>query len=244
MEASDLGALVRRVDEDRWLASRFAPPLVRQRLIALYALNYEVARTADVVSDRGIGMIRLAWWREALAELNEGGSPRGHPVLQALQGMQLRLPALNALIDAHERDFETAPFETWTDLEDYLDATAGGLITLAIAACECAAPPENFMRPAGRAWGYLGLARAEPFWRARGRSLLPQAGGSLDDLIERALRAYAEVPTRALASNAFPALGYLALVPSYARALKRGRRETPLLARQFKLIAAAASGRL
>jgi hypothetical protein len=38
----DLDTLVRRVEEDRWLAARFAPPLVRERLIAIYAVNYEI----------------------------------------------------------------------------------------------------------------------------------------------------------------------------------------------------------
>ena len=64
-----LDDLVRRVDEDRWLASRFAPADVRARLIALYAVNYEIARTAEVVREPGVGDIRLAWWRDALAEI-------------------------------------------------------------------------------------------------------------------------------------------------------------------------------
>ena len=63
--------LVRRTDEDRWLASRFAPADVRADLIALYALNYEVARTVEVVSQPTLGDIRLAWWREAIAEIYE-----------------------------------------------------------------------------------------------------------------------------------------------------------------------------
>ena len=243
MRAGDLDGLVRRVDEDRWLASRFAPARVRRRLTALYALNYEIARTADVVSDRGVGIIRLAWWREALGEMGDGRSAHAHPVLRALEGVQLPLPTLTTLIEAREKDFEAAPFQNWTDLECYLDATAGGLIKLAIEACSHATPSEIVIRQAGRAWGYVGLARAEPFWRARGRLLLPQAGASLGELIDRALRAYAEARTTALPNEAFPALGYLALVPSYARALKRGRCETPLSARQLKLIAAAASGR-
>ncbi|MBK8544168.1 MAG: hypothetical protein IPL62_11845 [Caulobacteraceae bacterium] len=45
----DLDTLVRRVDEDRWLAARFAPPLVRERLIAIYAVNYEIARRRPCV---------------------------------------------------------------------------------------------------------------------------------------------------------------------------------------------------
>ena len=65
-----LDAEVRRVDEDRWLASRFAPAHVRARLIAIYALNAEIAKTADVVTQAPIGDIRLAWWRDAIAEVH------------------------------------------------------------------------------------------------------------------------------------------------------------------------------
>ena len=56
---ADLDADVRRHDEDRWLASRFAPADVRARLIAIYALNYEIARTAEVVSTPALVEIRL-----------------------------------------------------------------------------------------------------------------------------------------------------------------------------------------
>src|SRR5215217_4993640 len=37
-----LEEMVRKADEDRWLASRFAPKALRQQLIALYAFNIEV----------------------------------------------------------------------------------------------------------------------------------------------------------------------------------------------------------
>ncbi len=238
-----LDALVRRVDEDRWLASRFAPRLVRARLIALYALHYEIARTAEVVSEPGVGAVRLQWWREALTEMAEGGGPRAHPVLQALAGTQMAPAIVGALIAAHEQDFVAAPFRAWAGLDAYLDATAGSVMGLAAALCEAAAP-EEFIRAAGRAWGALGLLRAEPHWRARGRSFLPQDGGSLAELLQRAQGSYAEARESALASSLFPAVGYLALAPNYARALARGRYETPLFMRQIRLVAAAATGRL
>ncbi|MBC8107455.1 MAG: squalene/phytoene synthase family protein, partial [Anaerolineae bacterium] len=66
--SNDLGTLVRRVDEDRWLASRFAPAPVRERLIALYAVNYEIARLSETVREAPLGDIRLEWWRSALSE--------------------------------------------------------------------------------------------------------------------------------------------------------------------------------
>ena len=81
--AESLDTLVRRVDEDRWLASRFAPAGVRSRLTALYALNYEISRTAETVTQPALGDIRLAWWREAVEEIYAGRAVRAHPALSA-----------------------------------------------------------------------------------------------------------------------------------------------------------------
>jgi len=42
----DLDALIRRVDPDRWLSSRFVgDPAARADLVALYALDHELARS-------------------------------------------------------------------------------------------------------------------------------------------------------------------------------------------------------
>src|ERR1043165_8072550 len=99
-----LDAEVRRVDEDRWLASRFAPGNTRARLIAVYALNNEIARTADVVTQVQIGDIRLQWWREALAEMFAGKPVRAHPVLRAIAQAHAQTPLpqmlMEGLIDA------------------------------------------------------------------------------------------------------------------------------------------------
>lgn len=247
---SDLDFQVRRHDEDRWLASRFAPADVRARLIGIYAVNDEIARTAEVVTQPGIGDIRLAWWREALAEVAAGATPRAHPALQAYaeaaQHASLPHAAAERLIAARARDFDAAPFATWADVDAYLDATAGGVIRLAIAACGGSPEAhEAFTREAGVAWGGVGLLRAEGFWRARGRTWAPREGGAAEELRARARasldRARRQAPV--LPSSLFPAVGYLALAPRYLSALERGRSEQPLLARQFKLIAVAATGR-
>ena len=84
----DLSDLVRRADEDRWLASRFAPADARRRLVAIYALNYEIARTADVVTQAALGDIRLAWWREGIAEVFDAKPVRAHPALEAFDAMR------------------------------------------------------------------------------------------------------------------------------------------------------------
>jgi len=249
---ADLDALVRRVDEDRWLASRFAPAPVRARLIALYAVNYEIARTAESVTQEGIGDIRLAWWREAIGDLYRG-AVRPHPAIaayaRAVAEAGLPQAPLDQIIEARGKDLDARPFETWDALDAYLDATAGNLIALAIEACGESGAREisAFTREAGRAWGYAGLLRAEAHWRARGRSFYPRGGGeNAEAMRERARHSYAEAKRMApaLPGALFPAFGYAALVPRYLKALAQGRGEAPLIARQFSLIAASATGRL
>jgi len=100
----DLDALVRRVDGDRWLASRFvADPQARADLIALYAFDHELARAGRVTSTPLLAEIRLTWWREMLDEAYAGGPVRRHPTAQALAlaigRRNLPRAPLEALID-------------------------------------------------------------------------------------------------------------------------------------------------
>jgi hypothetical protein len=84
-DTETLDDLVRRVDPDRWLASRFiADTKARADVIALYAFNYELARVAGGVSNALMGEIRLTWWREAMEEIAAGKTPRKHPNVEAV----------------------------------------------------------------------------------------------------------------------------------------------------------------
>ena len=70
--ADDLDDLIRRVDPDRWLTSRFVgDAAARGVLVALYAYDHELARALRVASAPLMAEIRLTWWREAASE----GSP-------------------------------------------------------------------------------------------------------------------------------------------------------------------------
>jgi phytoene synthase len=243
----ELDALVRRVDEDRWLASRFAPPDARARLIALYAANYEIARTAEVVREPALGDIRLQWWRDALEEAASPAAAREHPaLLEIARRFPESAPQLRAIAQARRADLKPAPFQTWADIERYIDATAGALMRLAVDACapEAAAAARPFVAAAAQAWGLVGLVRATPFWQARGRAILPRQEGTPEAMLARAEAAYAAARAMtAPPSAAFPAIGYAALLPGYLRALRGQRREPALIARQLRLIAAAATGR-
>jgi phytoene synthase len=242
-----LDAEVRRFDEDRWLASRFAPAEVRARLVAIYALNHEIARTADVVTQAAIGDIRLQWWRDALAEVFDGKPVRAHPVLAAIAQAHREMPlprdALGALIDARSRDLDTAPFATFSEIDGYLEGTTGNLVRTALAACG-ATVDTQIVSAVARAWGYAGLLRAASHWRARGRSVLAQEHADPHAMVERARAGFATARASTISAEAFPAIGYVALTPLYLRAIEDGRTERSLFIRQLKLVAASATGRL
>ncbi len=71
------GHEVRKHDRDRFLTSLFVPPRRAQALLAVYALNTELAHIRDAVSEEEtIGHIRLAWWQEAIEALYVGARRR------------------------------------------------------------------------------------------------------------------------------------------------------------------------
>ena len=237
--------LVRRVDEDRWLSSRFAPGPVRKKLVGLYAFNYELAHVGESSSEPALGAIRLQFWADAIASIYEGGQAPAHPALKEIAKNYKTLPRdlFDALIDARKLDLEDSPFDTWSALDAYVDATSGGLMQLA---CKISAPQTelsgaraSLVKAAGRAWGYTGLARAFPYWTARKRTFFPKsvrahvaldegalysgatpdhaAASAVREVLDRATGALRDVRrySPAATKEMFPAIGYATLVHSY-----------------------------
>ena len=69
---------VRRHDADRWLAALFIPEARRRHVMALYALDAELAHARDGVSEALLGEMRFAWWADAIAS-SLGLTPLAHP---------------------------------------------------------------------------------------------------------------------------------------------------------------------
>lgn len=250
--SEDIDTLVRRVDEDRWLATRFAPPDVRARLIALYAVNYEIARIPENARERALGEIKLQWWRDAIDELFDGGAPRAHPALVALKRVideaPLQREHFHRIIDARRFDFEAEPFKAGAEYAFYIHDTAGALMRLAIAACGVtfgSGPIEAFVSSAGYRWGATGLLRAEPIWRARGRDLTKPGVWTYSELEMLKFGGSARWArwrlSRQLPASVFPAVGYVALVPAYLGSM-HVRQTAPLFERQLRLVIASATG--
>ena len=246
---NDLEARVRRVDPDRWLASRLvADPARRAAVIAVYALNDELARVGESVTNPLAGEIRLAWWRERLEAVAAGAEPPAQPVLLALAPVLPDLPAdlLDALTEARHADLEPTPFADDAALARYLDGTAGAVMGLAARALDPEAPLRAVVE-AGRAWGLAGLGRARSAWRARGRDWVPATWDAEDDAavaarvraeVDVAL-AHARKELAALSTPAFPAAAYAGLAAPYARGPTPGEVE-----RRARVLWASLRGRI
>lgn len=191
---TDFDALLQTSDPDRRMAALFAPAEIRGRLYALYAFYHEIARVPDTVSEAVIGEMRLAWAREAVADLfADPPKVRRHDIYEALSELRQApgAPAretLETLVEARAADLGEGPFPTRDDRRDYVDRTA---VTLMQAAARLCKPDIDLggeagaaIHAAGRLWGFTGLARAFPALCQAGRppfSADELAGAPLDE---------------------------------------------------------------
>jgi phytoene synthase len=193
-DISFCAALLRKHDADRYLTVLFAPAERREALFALYAFNLEIARVREAVREPMMGMIRLQWWRDALAEIGQG-KIRAHevvrPLAQAIADHNLDLVLFERLIAARERDLDPEPPADLPSLVDYARSSAGLLTQLAL---DVLGKPAVEVREAGQAAGIAlsltGLLRSVAFHAAQRRIYLPvdlmrDAGITPGQLIER-----------------------------------------------------------
>src|SRR5579864_2293145 len=126
-----LAELVQRHDRERYLTALFAPVDRRSAMLALFAFNYEIAKTREVVTERILGRVRLQWWREGIEAVYGGGAVRAHEVLTplaaAIRRHGLGRAEFERMMDARERDMEPEPPATLAELETYCDHTSSAL---------------------------------------------------------------------------------------------------------------------
>ena len=88
------------VDPERNLVLAYAPVRARAALATLWRLDERLGGVVATTSEPMIGRIRLAWWREALERLDQGGPP-AEPLLRetAETLLPLGILQLNAALD-------------------------------------------------------------------------------------------------------------------------------------------------
>ena len=221
-DLGDLDSLIRRVDPDRWLSSRFiADPAARADVTTLYAYDHELARAPKVASNPLLGEIRLTWWREMLDEAFEGRPVRHHPTAQAIAGVIARRGLargpLEAMIDARYRELDATPM-TEVEALDWARDCGGQAAALAAEILDPEARTE-FALAAGSAWALSYRVRETP---------------ALKSAFEPTL-ATARTAVRHLSVAAFPAVAHVALATTPAGSE---------LAKRIRLTLAVARGRI
>lgn len=221
-ESDDLDALLRRVDPDRWLSSRFiGEPAARADVVAIYAYDHELARAPRVASSPLLGEIRLTWWREALAEMFEGRPVRQHPTAQALADVVARRgldrQALETMIDARYRELDPAPMGEGEALDWARDT--GGLASQLAAQILDPDTQSRMALAGGSAWSLGKRLEATPELRPTFLKVIHAARSA----------------SRMLSVAAFPAVAHAALA---------GRPAQNDFARRLRLTIAVARGKI
>ena len=195
MKQDDLsycGQVVRDHDPDRFLISMMIPAEYREALWALFAFNYEIAKTREVVSETQLGLIRLQRWKERVADIYDGGDVAEHLGLQAVAKAitQYDLPRehFEMLIHAREFDLEDVLPGNIEGLVNYADFTTTPLFKMVVQVIGGDARSDPVQVVAVNN-ALAGLLRAMPFHAAQRRYYLPedlmeQAGQRLDHLHE------------------------------------------------------------
>lgn len=223
---------VRRHDRDRFATALFAPPDLREQLMVLYAFNVEVARIRESVREPMAGMVRLQWWREALAGKRPGETanhPVAAPLLEACRMHKVSGAAFERMLDAREADLDAQPPADLIALEAYAEASSASVTQLAL---EMLGVRDEASHQAGRAVGtafaLVGLLRSVPYQTAMGRVMLPlesqdpEAMSAAARIVAARARALlAEARQQPVDRRAIPALLPATLASGHLRLLER-----------------------
>jgi phytoene synthase len=235
MAGTTLAGFARAHDPDRFLCALFAPAAAREAIFTLIAFHHEAARAREAASNPVAALIRLQWWRDAVAEAAAGAPPRRHEVAEPLHAAIAagRLPpeALLAILEAREAEAHEDGLATEADFVAYLRGTAGGWSAAAGRALGATPEQAEILRALGAAYGLAGVLRSVAAHAAQGRCLLPA-----DRLARAGLSAEAVIATPDAAA---PLLAEMAA--EGLAALAGARRDIPpgLIAAALPVVLAA-----
>ncbi|AFX98259.1 hypothetical protein A1OE_45 [Candidatus Endolissoclinum faulkneri L2] len=174
-DITECARIVRRYDRERYLVSLFAQPEMCEDLFTVLAVNHEITKIVDVVSDPLIGFVRLQWWQESFDAI-ELGTPSSYEVVLSLARLAERHPAvlddLRRVVNAHEADFSDRLLPDLESLENYAAMTEG-LITNSMAHILGAQLKNS--RELGTAWSLINLVRTLPVINKRRKFMIPES---------------------------------------------------------------------
>ncbi|MEQ1781054.1 MAG: squalene/phytoene synthase family protein [Hyphomonadaceae bacterium] len=175
--AAEFDARLKRADEDRWLASRYAPAVDRERIAAIYLLNQELQRTLQT-SEPMLGKIRLQWWRETMEQVAGNGPVRRHDLAEELARVLAGRADLHAaaagLIDCYDDILDdhlhAGGHQPGGDHEARHLAVEGAVMKLAGIALDATVAPEHLATLAALGEARIALSADLPHAAARWHS--------------------------------------------------------------------------
>jgi phytoene/squalene synthetase len=168
----------RDLDRERYICNLLLPARARSHAFAACALNAELARVRDSVTEPKLRQVRLQWWRDAVLEAARG-TPAHNPLAESLAAALAQHPLMQAwllnLVSAREADLQitTQPAtDAWVD--EYAESTAGALIHCALEAAGVGSDAAHEAAThIGRAHGLATLLRGTPVHASQGYTFLP-----------------------------------------------------------------------
>lgn len=146
------------LNPERALAFSYAPRSGAAALEALFALDDALAQLLRTTREPAVGQLRLAWWREALAKLDNEPAP-AEPVLQALAREVLPRGVRGAALVPIVHGWEVL-IEEEALTPDALRRFGEGRGALFVAAgAVIGAGPKDPLVEAGQGWALADLAR-------------------------------------------------------------------------------------
>lgn len=162
------------------LAVAYAPKDTRAAWLGLLALDGRLAQVVREAREPMLAQIRLAWWRERLAETPEQ-RPHGEPLLALLGD---RAAAFAPLVDGWEALLGEPPLPP-SGIADFAGGRAAALGGLAESFGRSRGDSER----AGRRWALADLARRLSHAREREEAIaLIEAGGARVTRLPREMR--------------------------------------------------------
>ncbi len=140
----------------------FAGSKDQEALFSLFAFDQEVAKIPLVTSESITGLIRLQWWQDAIDEIY-GGTPRKHPVVEALAETVCSRDLPKELFDLYlqHREWELEPEDKASSvvITDYFDQVFGGFHHILLLTLRPDADKHLIAqaRNVGATWGSLNL---------------------------------------------------------------------------------------
>ncbi|KAL4751976.1 hypothetical protein BDW72DRAFT_79854 [Aspergillus terricola var. indicus] len=163
-----------KYDRPSYTLSTFIPSQARPAYIALRALNSTLSLIPDTTSSHTIGLMRLQFWRDAIAK-TLAGSPPKEPItillasaiedLHHRSGGRAKLSKnwLNRMINAREQTLTNDPYPNLEALESYAENTYSTLLYLTLSALPMTSvTADHVASHIGKAAGIAAVLRGLP----------------------------------------------------------------------------------